>query len=41
MRSFVVACVAALVIAIASVYLLEAYQQPAATAFVSPTAVRL
>ncbi|MGE0628292.1 MAG: hypothetical protein AB7O43_10740 [Hyphomicrobiaceae bacterium] len=41
MRSFIVACVAALVIAVASVYLLEAYQEPAETAFVSPTGVRL
>jgi hypothetical protein len=41
MRSFVVACVAALVIAIASVYVLDAYQQPADTAFASRTGVRL
>jgi hypothetical protein len=41
MRSFAAACVATLVIAIASVYMLEAYQQPADTAFVSRTGVRL
>jgi hypothetical protein len=40
MKSFIVACVAALVIAIGSIYVLNAYQEPADVAY-KTTAVRI
>jgi hypothetical protein len=41
MQSFIAACVVAVIIAVGAVYVLDAYQQPAATAYKSPTGVRL
>lgn len=41
MRTFVIACLAAVVMAVAAVYVLDAYQQTTEVAFASPTGVRL
>lgn len=41
MKSFIIACVAALVIAIGGYFVLSAYQEPVAVAFASPTGVRI
>jgi hypothetical protein len=41
MQSFILACVAAVVIAFGAVYVLEAVQQPASTAYASPTGARI
>lgn len=41
MRSFIGACVVAIVIGIVAMFALNAYQEPASEAFTSPTGVRL
>lgn len=41
MRSFIVACVAALVIAIGAYYVLNKYQEPVSDAFMSPSSTRI
>ena len=41
MKSFVIACVAALVVAIASAYVLEGYQKSADAAYASKSGVRI
>jgi hypothetical protein len=41
MRSFVAACVAAVLVALAAAYVLNGYQQPAGTAFSSAASVRI
>jgi len=41
MRAFIIACVAAIVIAVVGVYALNAYQQPVDEAFTSHSSVRL
>jgi hypothetical protein len=41
MQSFIAACVVAVIIAVGAVYVLDAYQEPAAIAYKSPTGVRL
>ena len=40
MKSFIIACVAALVVAIGSAYVLEGYQQSADSAYASKTGAR-
>jgi hypothetical protein len=41
MRSFIAACIAVIVVAVAAVYVLDAYQEPADVAYASRTGVRL
>ncbi len=41
MRSFIVACILAIVVAAGAAVLLERYQQPAENAFLSPSGARL
>jgi hypothetical protein len=41
MRSFLVSCVAAVVIALGAVVVLNHLQEPVSTAFTSPTGVRI
>lgn len=41
MKAFVVACVAVVVIAIGAAMVLDRYQEPAGTAFASPSGVRI
>ena len=41
MRIFIVACIAAIVIAIAGYYVLNRFQAPVGEAFLSPTSTRL
>lgn len=41
MKVFLISCVAAIVVAIASVYVLDGYQRPAELAFTSSSGVRL
>jgi hypothetical protein len=41
MRSFISACVVAIVIAVGAVFVLNSVQEPVAEAFSSPTTVRL
>lgn len=41
MRNFIVACVAALVIAIAAYFVLNKFQEPASEAFMSMTSTRI
>jgi hypothetical protein len=41
MKVFLIACVAAIVVAVASVYILDSYQRPADMAFKSNQSVRL
>ena len=41
MKSFIAACVAVIVIAVAGVYVLDSYQEPVNQAFTSPTGAKL
>jgi hypothetical protein len=41
MRSFLIACVAAVVLALGAVVMLDSVQKPAERAFVSPSGVRI
>ena len=41
MKSFIIACIAAIAIAIVGVFVLDSYQQPVDEAFSSPSSVRL
>jgi hypothetical protein len=41
MRSFLAACIAAIVIAVGAAVVLERYQEPAETAYASPSSTRL
>ena len=41
MKTFIIACVAAVLIAVVGVYALRAYQEPVDEAFASPSSVRL
>lgn len=41
MKAFLVACVVAIIVGVAAVYVLDAYQKPAEVAYSSNTGVRL
>jgi hypothetical protein len=41
MKSFIVACIAIIVIAIGAAYVLDRYQEPAEAAYASPSGVRI